>query len=250
MLSFNPAAERMFGYRAEQVVGNNVSMLMPEPHRSAHDGYLARYAAGGEPRIIGQGREVEGRRADATTFPLYMAVSQMEVGGERRYTGILSDITEQKRNEMALVRAREQAEASSRAKSAFLANMSHEIRTPMNAIIGMTDLVLDSPLQPFQEKHLRSVAGSAKSLLTLLNDILDLSKLEGGKMELERIPFSPRGLLDSVAEVVRVQATAKRLTLGFLVEASVPACLVGDPTRLRQVLWSSPNRARMRWPTR
>lgn len=236
VLSFNGAAERMFGYGAEEVVGRNINMLMPQPHRDAHDGYMARYLATGEARVIGIGREVAGRRKDGSVFPLYLAVSEVEIGAERHFTGIVRDISQQKEAEAELIRAREAAEAASRAKSNFLANMSHEIRTPMNAIIGMTDLVLDSPLAPEQEKLLRSVASSAKALLTILNDILDLSKLESGKMELESIPFSIGEVLEDVEDVIRVGTNSKGLELKTYLDGSVPPCVIGDPTRLRQVL--------------
>ena len=109
--SFNPAAERIFGYRAEEVIGRNVSMLMPEPDRSQHDGYLARYLAGGEPRIIGIGREVTGRRKDGTTFPMHLAVSELRLGSDRHFTGIVRDITDLKRAEHDLQAERDYAAA-------------------------------------------------------------------------------------------------------------------------------------------
>jgi two-component system sensor histidine kinase EvgS len=109
--SFNSAAERIFGYRAGEVIGRNVSMLMPEPDRSAHDGYLARYLGGGDPRIIGKGREVTGRRSDGSTFPMHLAVSEVVVGGERRFTGIVRDISDLKRAEHELQAERDYAAA-------------------------------------------------------------------------------------------------------------------------------------------
>jgi two-component system sensor histidine kinase EvgS len=109
--SFNTAAERIFGYRADEVIGRNVSMLMPEPDRSAHDGYLGRYLGGGEPRIIGKGREVTGRRKDGTTFPMHLAVSELIVDGERRFTGIVRDISELKRAQRELQAERDYADA-------------------------------------------------------------------------------------------------------------------------------------------
>ena len=107
--SFNSAAERIFGYSADEVIGSNVSMLMPEPDRSAHDGYLARYLGGGDPRIIGKGREVTGRRKDGSTFPMHLAVSELMVGDERRFTGIVRDISDLKRAERELQAERDYA---------------------------------------------------------------------------------------------------------------------------------------------
>jgi PAS domain S-box-containing protein len=221
ILSFNPAAERMFGYSAEAVLGQPLELLIPEP-RSA--------------RFLGAGSEMQGRRQNASLFPLYIAVSQMEVAGEPRFIAVLHDISAQKEAEASLVKAREEAEAANEAKSAFIANMSHEIRTPMNAIIGMTDLLLESPLQAEQSKLLRSVAQSAKALLGILNDILDMSKLDSGMLELESLPFNLRQLCEEVTELFRSNATAKGLSLELELDASLPDCQIGDPTRLRQVL--------------
>ncbi|HEX5842481.1 MAG TPA: response regulator, partial [Pseudomonas sp.] len=221
ILSFNPAAERMFGYSAAEVLGQPLQLLIPEP-RSAH--------------FVGAGSEMQGRRQSTSEFPLYIAVSAMEVAGEQRFIAVLHDISAQKEAEASLVKAREEAEAANEAKSAFIANMSQEIRTPMNAIIGMTELLLESPLQAEQGKLLRSVAHSAKALLGILNDILDLSKLDSGKLELEALPFSLRQLCDEVVELFRGNAQAKGLSLELQLDSRLPACQIGDPTRLRQVL--------------
>ncbi len=149
---------------------------------------------------------------------------------------IMSDYTPELQRQEQLAHAKEIAEAANRAKSAFLANMSHEIRTPMNAIIGMTELALDSHLSPDQRKQLQAVAGASKSLLSLLNDILDFSKLEGGKMELEQIDFNLRQLLDEIYSLVHHTANAKGLSFHYQIEEQIPSWVIGDPTRLRQVL--------------
>jgi PAS domain S-box-containing protein len=234
--AFNPAAEKIFGYAADEVIGEKVNRLMPEPYRSQHDEFIHRYLLTDEARVIGTTREVVGQHKDGTLFPMDLSVSELRLGSQRLFIGIGRNITERKQVEVALQEAKEAAEVASQAKSEFLASMSHEIRTPMNAIIGMAELLEEEPLNAEQQKYVRVFKTAGENLLNLINDILDLSKVEAGHLEIEATGFDLAELVERACDGMALRAHKKGLEIMCHIMPDVPTRLVGDPTRLRQVL--------------
>ena len=176
------------------------------------------------------------RRVDGRAFDAEVSVIALEWAGTPEFCAVIQDITDRKQLQAATERAREAAEAASLTKSSFLANMSHELRTPMNAIIGMTHLALEDGLPDKQRDYIEKAHGSARNLLQILNDILDVSKIEAGQMALERIDFELESVVGEMADVLGLKADEKGLELLFSAAPDLPRRLIGDPTRLRQVL--------------
>ena len=247
----NLAFLRTTGYAWDEVIGRNPSFLKSgrTPARNYHDMWEA----------LHKGRPWKGefinRRKDGSEYVEFAIVAPIrQVGGRiTHFLAVKDDITEKKRigQELTLYRerleelvvkrteelaeARRRAESANVAKSTFLANMSHEIRTPMNAILGFTDLLLTTPLDDEQLLQLRYISQAGRHLMSIINDILDLSKVEAGKLVLEHVDFSLAEIFDSVRVLVAEQAAAKGLGLQVDLEG-VPAWLRGDPTRIRQSL--------------
>ncbi|MBS0445940.1 MAG: response regulator [Proteobacteria bacterium] len=176
------------------------------------------------------------RALDGHEFDAEVSVIALEWQGTPQFCAVIQDVTERKQVAAAMQQARDAAEAASQTKSSFLANMSHELRTPMNAIIGMTHLALEDGLPDKQRDYVEKAHDSARNLLQILNDILDVSKIEAGQMELEKVDFELEAVIGEMADVLGLKADEKGLELLFSAGADLPERLVGDPTRLRQVL--------------
>jgi len=233
---WSAGAQRIFGYAPEEILGRDLTLLMPEPHRSQHSDYVASFLRTRTAKVIGIGRELTAVRKDGTEFPIELAVSEVRDGTEVFFTGILRDITERERAKAELVRAREEAEAANVAKSQFLATMSHEIRTPMNGVLGMANLLSSTDLNDRQRRLVENLLRSGRALLVLINDILDFAKIEAGKFELSATPFDPRELIADLTDLFSPQCSAKGIEFVHSVAEDVPLQLLGDPARLRQVL--------------
>jgi PAS domain S-box-containing protein len=231
-------AWEQLGYERSEVPPDAPPMSQARVHpdeRAAVHEAIRRYLAGETDKF-----ELEHRLRHKDGFYRWMltrGVAVRDGGGKPiRFVGSAVDITDRKRLEEELWRAKEAAEAANRAKDEFLANVSHEIRTPMNAILGMTELALDTPLTDDQRQCLRTVKSAADSLLGLINDLLDFSKIEAGKLELDPGDFSLRAALGDTLRALAVRAHKKGLELACNVQPEVPDALVGDAGRLRQVL--------------
>lgn len=231
--SANSAAGRLFGYEPAELVGRNISMLMPEHHAKAHDSYIERYLSTGEAHVVGIGREVEALRRDGSTFPAELAVSEVRFGDQLRFTGIIRDITVRKNAEQALIRA-------DAMKDDFLANTSHELRTPLNGIIGIGQSMLDGatgPLSEEQRRNLGMVVASGRRLASLVNDILDFSKLRHETVELRRRPTDLHALTELVLAISRTLVGKRALRLFNRIDAQVPLVEV-DEDRVQQILFN------------
>lgn len=254
---FNRGAEAIFGYDAEEILGRNVKMLMPEPDTDAHDGHLQHYRETGQKRIIGRVRQLTGMRKDRSTFPLELSISEVTLPDGKIFSGLVRDISERRKFEIEIARrnkalehanwetaqalqlaesAAAEASASNKAKSAFLAAMSHEIRTPMNGVLGMATTLLQTDLSPAQREQAEIIKQSGDALLELLNDILDLSKIEAGKVSVENYHFSTGNMLSSVRALWQTRATQAGLTLTLENTLGDLDCIYSDGTRLRQIL--------------
>ncbi len=235
----NPAAERMFGYAAAEMIGANVNVLMPEPHKSAHDGYLSRYRRTGQTNIIGQGRELTARRKDGTLFPVDLTVAEIMGSRERLFIGTLRDLTERRQAEQQLVVASQKAEVANRAKSDFLAIMSHELRTPLNAVLGYTDLMRTQAFGPIDNpryaEYLDIIHASGGHLLELIGDILDVSAIEAGTVVLREEALDAQQLCRDALRLVAPRADKGKVRLENRCPGGLPR-FAADERRMKQIL--------------
>ncbi len=215
----NSQAERLFGYDSGELRGVSVDLLLPTRYRKAHVGHRSNYFQQPRTRAMGSGLDLAGLRKDGSEFPIEISLSPLRTEESAFVMSAIRDISERKRFEKALQDKNQELASANQAKDHFLAGMSHELRTPLNAIIGFTGTLLmqlPGPLNDEQEKQLRIVQASGRHLLALINDLLDVSKIAAGKVELVLDAVDCKGVLHEVEATLRPQALAKGLDFELL----------------------------------
>ncbi len=254
IIGWNPQAEKIFGWTRSEAIGRSLcETIIPPRYHEAHRQGMKRFVETGIAKTLDTRLEIVGLRRDRSEFPIELTRSFIKTGDHYEFSSFIRDISEFKKTQQALnelhhelekkviertaelERARAEAEQANRSKSAFLANMSHEIRTPMNAILGLAHLLHRTDLTAEQSSQLYKIDAAAEHLLSIINNILDISKIEAGHLELEQTDFHLGMMFDNVSSLLIERAQAKGIALLTDID-DVPLWLNGDPTRLRQSL--------------
>jgi PAS domain S-box-containing protein len=262
IMLLNQAAERMFGYSSGELLGLNVENLVPAAMRGGHTQHRASYANRPKTRPMGTGLELEGQRKDGSLFPVEISLSPNWIDGRLHVIASVRDITERKLAEDRIRSLREQytaeltsknqqlktrnleVEQANRLKSEFLASMSHELRTPLHTIIGFSELLtehLEGPLNEKQQRFVGHILQDARHLLELINEILDISKIESGRLELKRETFDFSRCVEEVLAGIRQHATTKNITLES--KDGFQNTLYADRVRVKEILYNLLNNA-------
>jgi PAS domain S-box-containing protein len=243
----NGQTERLFGYQRDELLGHPVEMLVPERLRQQHPAHRAHYSQDPHWRPMGAGLDLFGRRKDGTEFPVEISLSPLQTEEETLFTSAVRDISDRRRLEESIRQQNRELEAKnrlvegvSRMKSEFLANMSHELRTPLNSIIGFAELMHDGKLGPTSDAHreyLNDMLTSARHLLRLINDVLDVSKIESGKMEFFPEPIDLGSVVRELRDQMRPQAASKRIRVDTEIDGALTG-VTADASKLKQVLYN------------
>jgi PAS domain S-box-containing protein len=233
--TFNPAAEKLFGYEAMEVMGRNIKVLMPDPYRSEHDRYVANYLSTGVARIIGVGRTVVGQRKDGTTFSMELAVSEFHMHGRRYFTGIVRDITDRQQLEAELVARAEALAEANRGKDEFLAMLGHELRNPLAPIRASVELIRMRDLRdPAVARAAEIIDRQTSHLTRIVDDLLDVARLTRGKLQIRKSQVELGPLVLQTVDALRDLIAAHGQALDVSIDEQ-PLWVHADPTRLSQV---------------
>jgi PAS domain S-box-containing protein len=236
---WNPQAEQIFGWKSGEVIGQSLTNTIGPPrYREAHERGIRHYAQTGTGSVLNKRIEITALDRTGREFPIELSITPMHLDGKTIFSAFLRDITERKQAEDELRRAQTVAESASRAKTEFLANMSHELRTPLNAIVGTSDLLLKTSLTSEQRQCALMSQRSSQALLRLVNDVLDLAKIEAGTVRVESAPFDLAELLERTKRLMELRQLRKNVALAFTVAPDVPTQLEGDGLRLQQILFN------------
>ncbi len=237
IVSWNQAAEEMFGYSYSEVVGRDLhSLLAPPEYRERAKKNIAKFKETGTGRFVDKVTELNTMRKDGTTFIAEISISTVNVGTSIHSIGIIRDVSDRRLTHRKLMDAMDAAETANMAKSRFIANISHEIRTPMNGIIGFLDLLSKTPLNIQQKDYVKAIRTASDSLLHLMNDLLDFSKLEVKKMELESVNFSISTIIEVATLMFAMRAYSKGIELYAKIDPAITVDVTGDPGKLKQIL--------------
>jgi PAS domain S-box-containing protein len=234
---WNEGAEKIFGFTSDEAINKDVhEMITPEHYLDDFRHGFSAFQESGSGPVVGILQELTAKRKDGSTFEAELSIASVQVKNNWHAIGIARDISERKLLENDLKIAKENAEAANKAKSEFLANMSHEIRTPMNAIIGFSELLLEKIENHQQRTFAEAISTSGSNLLNIINDILDLSKIEAGKVDLQYSTVDPQKLLNDIEKIFTLKVKEKGINYICIIDDDIPRSLVLDEIRLRQIL--------------
>jgi len=234
--SVNKQTEEMFGYLRNEIIGNKIELLMPPRFKELHPGHRDGFVSHPKTRKMGEGMQLFAKHKNQTEFPVEISLSKLDTEEGFFICASIRDVSSQKKIEKELTESIIKAESAVKSKQQFLSNMSHEIRTPMNAIIGFTKVLLKTELTFKQKEYLSAIKISGDTLIVLLNDILDLAKVDAGKMIFEKAPFKLSLSISTMLHLFTSKIEEKNLKLILKYDENIPEVLLGDPVRLHQII--------------
>jgi PAS domain S-box-containing protein len=234
--SVNKQTEEMFGYDRNEIIGNKIELLIPSRFKEAHLDHRDDFVSHPKTRKMGEGMQLFAQRKNGNEFPVEISLSKIKTEEDFMVCSSIRDVSYQKRIEKELTEAIKNAENAVKSKQQFLSNMSHEIRTPMNAIIGFTKVMLKTDLTTKQKEYLSAIKISGDTLIVLINDILDLAKVDAGKMVFEKTPFKLSLSISTMLHLFEAKIQEKNLELILKYDENIPEVLLGDSARLHQII--------------